>query len=261
MDLKLEGKRALVAAASTGLGFSIAKGLAAHGCRVAISSRDEARLAEAAAAIDDATGVPVETAVVDVTEPGAQAAWISGTARSWKGIDIVIPNAGGPPPGKFGDVGPDDWDAAYRLTLRSALEAADAAGGYLGRGGTMLFLTSASVRQPAATLALSTVFRAGVSALAKLLADEWAVSGIRVNQLIPGRIETDRLVQLDEAEAKRRGVSAAQVQADIERSIPLRRYGDPDEFAAAALFLVSDAASYITGATLAVDGGLLRPIV
>ncbi len=260
MDLKLDGKRAMVAAASSGLGFAIARALAAEGCRVAISSSDRDRIDAAASRIGSDLGVEVRADVCDVTEAGAQGEWVTEVARSWKGIDIVIPNAGGPTPGRFGDVGPDDWDGAYRLTLRSALEAAHVAGQYLGRGGSMLFLTSASTKQPVANLVLSTVFRSGVAALAKSLADEWAVSGIRVNHLIPGRIATERLVQLDEAEARRRGVSAAEVQADVERSIPLRRHGDPSELAAAAVFLVSDAASYITGATLAVDGGLLRPI-
>ncbi len=108
---------------------------------------------------------------------------------------------------------------------------------------------------------LSTIFRAGVSALAKSLADEWAPKGIRVNQLIPGRIVTARVAAMDEVTARRRGVSVAEVRANQEAAIPLGRYGQPDEFAAAAAFLVSGAASYVTGASLSVDGGLLRSIV
>jgi len=260
MDLKLDGKRAIVTAASSGLGFAIARALAAEGCRLAICSRDRERIGAAADAITGEFDAEVSPAVCDVTQPGAAHAWIEDTARSWKGLDLVVPNAGGPRPGRFGDLEPDDWDAAYRLTLRSAMETAHAAGGFMGRGSSMLFLTSVSAKQPVGTLALSTVFRAGVAALAKLLADEWAVNGIRVNHLVPGRIATGRLVELDEDEARRRGVSAAEVRADIERSIPLRRYGEPDEFAAAAVFLLSDSASYITGATLQVDGGLVRSI-
>ena len=125
----------------------------------------------------------------------------------------------------------------------------------------MLFMTSASAKQPVGVLAMSTVFRAGVAALAKLLADEWAVDGIRVNHLIPGRIATPRLISLDEDAAQRAGTTADEVRSGIEATIPLGRYGEPGEFAAAAVFLLSDAASYITGATLQADGGLIRTLV
>jgi 3-oxoacyl-[acyl-carrier protein] reductase len=122
----------------------------------------------------------------------------------------------------------------------------------------MLYLTSTSVREPIGALAMSTVFRAGVASLTKLLSNDWASDGIRVNHLIPGRIATERLDELDEAAAQRTGSSPDAVREANERAIPLGRYGDPAEFAAAATFLVSDAASYITGATLQVDGGALH---
>ena len=261
MDLNLTEKRAAVAASSGGLGFAVARARAAEGCRVALCSRDRDRVTAAADRIRAETGSVVLGVVADVTAPGATGAWLTEAGDTWDGLDIVIPNAGGPPPGTFGEVTPDQWDAAYRLTLRSALEAAHAAFPYLGRGGAMLYLTSASVKQPVDTLFLSTVFRAGVAALAKTLADEWTPAGIRVNQLIPGRIATDRLVELDTDAARRQGVTPEAVRAGFERAIPLGRYGAPDEFAAAAAFLVSDAAAYITGATLQVDGGLIRSIV
>jgi 3-oxoacyl-[acyl-carrier protein] reductase len=124
----------------------------------------------------------------------------------------------------------------------------------------MLYLTSTSVREPIGALAMSTVFRAGVASLAKLLANDWAAEGIRVNHLIPGRIATERLDELDGAAAQRSDSTTDAVRAANERAIPLGRYGVPDEFAAAATFLVSDAASYITGATLQVDGGALRSV-
>lgn len=250
----------MVAAASSGLGFAVAKALAAEGCRVALCSRDEGRAGSAAARIAAETGAEVRGSACDVTEPGATTAWIDAVADRWGGLDVLVPNAGGPPPGTFAEVGPEEWDAAYRLTLRSALEAARAARPHLGTGSAVLFCTSASVREPVGTLLLSTVFRAGVAALAKSLADEWAGAGIRVNHLIPGRIATDRLVSLDADAARRTGTSAAAVRAGLEAAIPLGRYGEPAEFAAAAVFLVSDAASYITGATLQVDGGSLRQI-
>ncbi len=261
MELGLTGKRAAVAASSSGLGFAIARALAAEGCRVAVCGRDRERIEAAAASIRAETGSEVLPAVVDVSVGGEVTDWIDGLAAHWHGLDLVVPNAGGPPPGRFADFGPDDWDAAYRLTLRSALETARAARPHLPRGSSLLFMTAVSVRQPIATLVLSMVFRSGVSALAKGLADEWAADGIRVNHLVPGRIATDRVAALDEESAQRRGLAVAQVRTEREATIPLGRYGHASEFAAAAVFLLSDAAAYITGATLAVDGGLLRPIV
>ena len=261
MDLNLGGKRCAVASSSSGLGFAVARALAVEGARVAVCSRDGGRIETAAARIREETDAEVLASVVDVTVPWAAGAWLDEVAELWEGLDVVVPNAGGPVPGTFADVTPADWDAAYRLTLRSALEAARSARPHLGPGSAVLFMTSGSVRQPAGTLVLSTVFRAGVAALAKTLADEWAEAGIRVNHLIPGRIATPRVSQLDADTAQRSGKSQDEVRTGLEAAIPLGRYGEPDEFAAAAVFLVSDAASYITGATLAVDGGVLRPIV
>ena len=261
MELGLTGKRAVIGASSSGLGFGIARALAAQGCRVAVASRHRGRIEAAAGALRRETGAEVVADVVDFAEPGATTAWLDRLAAGWGGLDLLVPNAGGPPPGRFADTAPDDWDAAYRLTLRSALEAALAGRRHLGRGGAVLFMTGPVVRQPAARLVLSGVMRSGVSALAKALADEWAADGIRVNHLIPGRIATDRVAALDEEMARKAGIGVAEAQARSAAAIPLGRYGRTDELAAAAVFLLSDAAAYITGATLAVDGGMIRPIV
>ena len=154
----------------------------------------------------------------------------------------------------------DDFDTAYRLLVRSSLIAASTARPHLSSGASVLFMTSTSVREPLAALSLSTIFRGSISSLAKLLADEWAAAGIRVNHLIPGRIGTERIEELDGYLAEQRGVTVDDVRAQYEDAIPLGRYGNPDEYAAAAVFLLSDAASYITGASLQVDGGFLREI-
>jgi len=257
MDLGLTGKRALVAAASRGLGASIAHALAAEGCVVEISSRDLSSAESTAARITADTRGIATASQVDVTAPGAIEVWVDSAAKRLGGLDIVIPNAGGPPQQTFSETAPSDWDAAYYLTLRSAMSFARAAHPHLGSGAALLYLTSSSVKQPIAPLSLSGIYRSGVAALAKTLASEWASEGIRVNHLIPGRIATERLTELDSSTADRMGSDADAVRKRNEQTIPLGRYGTPDEFAAAAVFLVSPKASYITGATLQVDGGLI----
>ena len=260
MDLGLAGKRAVVAASSAGLGAAIARRLSSEGCVVSISSRDADRIRSTAHAIEADTGHPVHADDVDVTDASAIGAWVDESARTMGGIDIVIPNAGGPPGAIFDATGPDDWDRAYTLTLRSAMAFASAARPHLGPGSSILFMTSISARQPISALAMSTVFRGGVAALAKLLADDWGPHGIRVNHLIPGRIATERVASLDASAAEAAGTSVEDIQRRNESGIPLGRYGEPEEYAAAAAFLVSPAASYITGATLQVDGGVIRAV-
>jgi 3-oxoacyl-[acyl-carrier protein] reductase len=260
VDLGLSGKRVVVAAASGGLGHAIAMELAREGCQVTIGSRDAERVNAAATAIGDATGATVRALVCDVSAEGSVRTFVEDAAALMGGLDLVVPNAGGPPYGMFGDLTPAQWDDAYRLVLASAVSFARHARPLLGRGSAMLFMTSTSVREPIGTLLLSTVFRSGVAALAKALATEWASSGIRVNHLIPGRISTERVRALDEESARRRGADPLDVREGIEASIPLGRYGEPDEYARAAVFLLSDAASYITGATLQVDGGMLHGV-
>lgn len=261
MDLGLAGKRALVAAASQGLGAAIARALAREGCRVEICSRSSERVSAAAASIAAETGSEVTSAQVDVRDSSRVREWVSDAAARWNGLDIVVANAGGPDAAPFDETTEEDWDRAYALTLRSAMTFASASRPHLSTGGSMLYMTSLSVRQPIHVLAMSGIYRAGVAALAKALADDWASAGIRVNHLIPGRIATERVALLDADAAERRGVEVEVVRNESEASIPLGRYGDPAEYAAAAAFLVSPAAGYITGATLQVDGGAVRSVL
>ena len=263
MDLKLAGKIAMVAGASRGLGFAVARALAADGARVSIASRDRAAIERAAADIREGTGAAVAAVAADLGSAAAIDAWHKATLDAFGGVDLLFTNTGGPPAGAA--LGFDDkaWQSGFELlvlsvirTVRLAVPSMEARG-----GGAILMGTSSSVKEPIGNLALSNVLRASVAALAKTLSIELAPSRIRVNNLIPGRIETDRLRQLDEINAKRAGIPVEHQRANSAAAIPLGRYGTPDDFGRAAAFLLSDAASYITGASVQIDGGLIKGVL
>jgi 3-oxoacyl-[acyl-carrier protein] reductase len=258
MDLGLNGKVAMVAASSQGLGFAIASMLAREGAHVSIAARKQESIAAAAARIPGGALANV----ADVTQPAGIEAWHRATVERFGGVDILVTNSGGPPAGAAAGFDDAAWQSAFDLLLLSVVRMVrvvrptmEARG-----GGSILMLTSLSVKNPIANLGLSNVMRASVAALVKTLADEFAAKKIRVNQLIPGRIATERLAYLDEANAKKAGIAVEEQRKRSLASIPMGRYGDPEEFARAAAFLVSDAASYITGATLQVDGGAIRSV-
>ena len=262
MELGLKGKVAMVAAASQGLGFAIAKMLAAEGARVSIAARRAEAVSAAASRIEKETGSPALSAVADVNSTEAIAQWHSRTLESFGGVDILVTNSGGPPAGLASGFDDAAWQSALALlllsvvrTVRVVLPSIEARG-----GGSILMLTSSSVKNPIPNLGLSNVIRPAVAALAKTYADEFAGKRIRVNQLIPGRISTERTTYLDDANAKRLGTTVEEQRQRASSAIPMGRYGDPEEFARAAAFLVSDAASYITGASLQVDGGAIRSV-
>jgi 3-oxoacyl-[acyl-carrier protein] reductase len=263
VDLGLTGKVAMVGGASRGLGYAVARALAAEGAAVSIASRDRASLEAAEAAITRETAAPVLAIAADVTGAPDIARWFSETERRFGGVDLLFTNAGGPPAGAALSFDDQAWQRAADLLLFSAIRMIRAAVPSIERrgGGAILVSTSSSVKEPIPNLALSTVLRAAVSALAKTLALELAPSGIRVNQIIPGRVDTDRLRQLDEINAGRQGISAAAQRERSIATIPLGRYGTPEEYGRAAAFLLSPAASYITGATVQVDGGLIRSVL
>ena len=263
MYLGLSGKVAMVAGASRGLGFAVARNLAAEGALVSMSSRDAEAISAAAQRIQKETGGTVLAVACDVQSSADISHWHQATLDRFEGIDLLYTNSGGPPPGATLSFDDNAWQRAFELLLMSAVRMIRLAAPQmvLRGGGSILLGTSSSVKEPIANLALSNILRAAVSSLSKTLAIELASKKIRVNQLIPGRIVTDRLRELDEATSKRLGITVEEQQKKMEGTIPMGRYGDAQEFANAAAFLLSDAAAYITGATLQVDGGMIKGVV
>jgi 3-oxoacyl-[acyl-carrier protein] reductase len=259
MDLGLTGKVALVGGASRGLGFAVAQVLAREGALVSIASRDETAVRAAAERIGGAAfAVPLDVRSAEGIER-----WARATEERFGGIDLLFANAGGPPAGAALSFDDGAWQDAVNLLLFSTIRMVRAAVPAMQRrgGGAILVSTSSSVKEPIQNLGLSTVVRASVSALAKTLALELAASGIRVNQIVPGRVETDRLKLLDEINAKKQNVSTEEAKRRALAVIPMGRYGEPEEFGRVAAFLLSGAASYMTGATVQVDGGLIRSVL
>ncbi|HSC28852.1 MAG TPA: SDR family oxidoreductase [Vicinamibacterales bacterium] len=259
MELGLSGKVAMVAGASRGLGFAVAEALAREGARVSIASSGEAAIRDAAERIGAGT-LAVE---VDVRSADAIGQWARRTEEHFGGIDLLFTNSGGPPAGATLSFDDAAWQDAANLLLFSALRMVRAAVPSMQSrgGGAILMSTSSTVKEPIPNLGLSTVLRASVSALAKTLAIELAPSKIRVNQIIPGRIDTVRVRQLDEINARKQGITIDEAKAKAVAAIPLARYGHIEEFGRVAAFVLSDAAAYMTGAAVQVDGGLIRSVI
>lgn len=249
----------MVAGASRGLGYAVADALAREGARVSIASRDERAIAAAAGRMGgDVFAVPV-----DVRSGADIQRWTDATRQRFGGVDLLFTNSGGPPSGAAISFADDAWQEAVELLLFSSVRMVRAAVPLMQArgGGAILMSTSASVKEPIPNLGLSTVLRASVSALAKTLALELASSGIRVNQIIPGRIDTDRVRQLDEINARRQGITPEEAKQKAMAAIPLGRYGETEEYGRVAAFVLSDAARYMTGATVQVDGGLIKSVL
>jgi 3-oxoacyl-[acyl-carrier protein] reductase len=262
MELGLKEKVIMVAGGSKGLGFAIAKACAADGARIAIASRDAANVDAAATSLRRDFGVDVTGHCVDMASASGITAWVDAVVAHFGRIDGVVVNAGGPPPGTFDQLDDAKWQTAFELTLMSAVRLVRATLPHLRKQkkGAILTLTSSSIKEPIDFLLLSNVLRSGVNSLAKSLSRQLAPEGIRVNNLVPGLIATDRMISLDTAQATAKNISLAEQRAAGEKLIPTGRYGEPDEFGKAGAFLLSDAASYITGSTLVVDGGTMKSV-
>lgn len=262
MDLKLTGKVAMVAGASRGLGYAVARGLAAEGATVSIGARDGSAIADAARRISSETGSQTLATPVDVRKTDDITRWFDQTTATFGGVDLLFVNTGGPPAGTALSFDDAQWAQAFELLVLSAVRMVRVAVPSMRArgGGAIVVSTSSAVKEPIANLALSNIVRASVGALSKTLSNELAADHIRVNHLIPGRISTDRIRELDTIRGKAVGSSAEDVRAGYSKTIPLGRYGEAEEFGAAAVFLFSDASRYITGASLQVDGGLIRSV-
>ena len=263
MDLGLNGKIALVAAASKGLGRAVAEELAAEGASLVLCARGNDELQATCAAIAAAHGVPVLGIAADVAVAADVAHVVQAAQARFGRIDVLVTNAGGPPAGTFDTLSPEMWQAATQLLLTSVVELTRAVlPGMKERGwGRILNVTSISVKQPVANLMLSYSLWAAVTGMARTLATEVAPFGVTVNNILPGYTRTERVVNLAEAAAAREGISAAAATARWEAEIPMRRLGEPREFAALAAFLCSERASYITGTSVPVDGGWIRSLL
>ncbi len=262
MDLGLKDKVGMVAGASRGLGFAVARALAGEGARLSIASHDGAAIDRAAETIRRETKQEVHATAADLRSAEAIERWCSETMKTFGGVDLLFVNSGGPPAGGFLAFDDRAWQETIDLLLLSAVRLARAVIPVMKQrhGGSMVFSASSSVKEPVENLTLSNVVRAAVPALAKTLAREFAADNIRVNALLPGRIETDRIRELDAVNAQRKNISVDEQRRAMIAAIPLGRYGLPEEYASAVVFLLSPAAGYITGAALQVDGGMIRSI-
>lgn len=262
MDLQLNGKVALVAAGSQGIGRAIAEGLQREGATVAICARDAERLEAAAKEIAAIDGRAVLAVPADVSDPSQIQSLVDTVTGELGTVEILVNNAGGPPSGTHEHIDDAAWESAFRLTLQSAVRLTDALlpGMKARQWGRVINLSSYSVKQPLANMMLSNSLRLAVLGWAKTLANEVAPHNILVNTVCPGWTDTSRVSQLLAARAEQTGKSVEELQAGISTQVPLGRIARPEEVAALAVFLASPVASYITGTAIAVDGGAAQTL-
>ncbi len=253
MELGIGGRKAIVCAASKGLGRACAEALAENGVALVVNARGRDALEATAASIRDRTGVAVTAVAADITTPEGRAAVLAACPDA----DILINNAGGPPPGDFRDWGEDAWLAALRANMLTPIELIRSlVDGMSARGfGRIVNITSAAVKAPIAELGLSNGARAGLTGFVAGLARAVAGKGVTINSILPGRFATDRLASNLAANAARRGVAIEEVERSARASIPAGRFGDAQEFGQLCAFLCSTHAGYITGQNLLIDGG------
>lgn len=259
MDLGLKGRAALVTAASKGMGRACALGLAAEGARVAMCARTESELRTAAEEVRARTGAEVLAVPADVTRAAEVKALVARVVGAFGGVDVLVANAGGPPRGYFDELTDEQWQGAFELSLLSTVRLIREVLPSMRqrKWGRIVTIQSSSVKQPIAGLLLSNAVRPGVAGLVKTLASELGKDNVLINTVCPGRIMTDRFL----GGAKQAGLPVEQFLARQSAEVPLGRIGAPEEFANVVVFLASEKASYVTGVTLQVDGGLVRGLL
>ena len=259
MELGLKNKVAMVAAASKGLGRAIAESLAREGCRLSICSRSTDNLDPARFAIED-TGGEVLAVSCDVSRPADLERWVEATEATFGQVDILVTNTGGPPAAKFMNLSEDQWRSGIDSTLMNVVRLCKLVlpGMQQRKWGRIVNITSLVAKQPLELLTISSTLRAGLSALTKTMADQVARDNVLINAVLPGHILTDRQVHLNELRANEQGITTEEYAKKVEQSIPMGRFGRADEIGDVVTFLCSEKASYITGASLQVDGGIIR---
>jgi len=261
VDLKIQNKTALVLGSSQGLGEGIARELAAEGCNLILAARNQQALTALAAELTEKHGIKAETMAIDMTDT-TSVKNLCDTIKTRGDIEILLNNAGGPPPSLSTGVADEVWRNSVQSLLFSVIQVTEAClDGMKAKGwGRILTIASSGVVQPIPNLAVSNVVRSAIVGFSKTLSEEVAQFGITSNIIIPGKIDTGRVAQLDQARANREEKDLDDVRAALAKAIPARRYGRVEEFAAAAVFLLSDRASYTTGHMMRVDGGSIKSI-
>lgn len=263
MELGLEGRVALVAASSRGLGRAVAEELSAEGASLILCARGEDALDKAASEIERRSGAKVVAVAADLSDPAGVDAVVRAGLDAFGRVDVLVTNAGGPPAGPFESHSPEAWQAAVRMNLESAINLTRAVlPGMKDRGwGRIINITSVAVKQPIDGLMLSNSVRAAVTGFARTLANELARDGVTVNNVMPGYTRTQRLEDLAARVAEAKDIAPEERLTAWNDEIPMRRLGEPRELAALVAFLASDRASYITGTSIPVDGGWNRSLL
>ncbi len=263
MDFGIRGKTAIICGASRGLGYACAAALAEEGTNIIMNSRDFDRIFSAARSISERYGVETVPVAADALHADTPEKLVKAAIDRFGGVDILITNTGGPEPGVFSDLGDDAWEQAFHLTLMSAVRMIRASlPTMIARGwGRIINLASISVKQPIPGLLLSNSLRSAVVGMAKTLSQEVAAKGVTVNTIATGTFETERIRAILVDRAVRQGVSEDVTRAAQIAAIPMGRLGRPEELASVAAFLASEKSSYVTGATIQIDGGMCSCIM
>jgi 3-oxoacyl-[acyl-carrier protein] reductase len=262
MDLKIADRSAIVCASSRGLGKAVALKLAEEGCKVTICARNEESLVEAAKSITDQTGSLVHPVIADLGKRSDIERVVREAINTFGKVDILVTNCGGPPRATFHEIATDQWDQAYNNVLKSTIEMISEAFPHMraSHWGRIVNIASVTAKQPIPELFLSNVLRPAVVALGRSLATEFARHKVLVNNVCPGIFHTDRVQDLIQKKSEAEGTTYEEAYQSYASEIPLKRIGHPEELANFIVFLCSERASYITGTTTLVDGGLFRGV-